>query len=404
MAKILLGITGSIAAVKIISLIHKLTQNGHECSVIVTHDGLNFVTPISIMAMGAKVFTDACDSNSSKVMEHINLAKWAEFILIVPCSANTIAKLAHGFADNLLLATVLASDVKPIIVPAMNQQMWKNQFTQNNITILNQMGIEFWGPVIGLQACGDNDIGRMLEVDAIYSKFEELHNDNSKKRSKLLHGLTLVITAGATSENIDPVRYITNRSSGKMGYAIAKEAVKYGAKVILISGNVSIEKPNGLMKFISITTADEMLYHCIENATNCDIFIGCAAVCDYKISNYSPQKIKKTHHPLTLDLIPNPDIIATIKNIYPNLFIVGFAAETENVVDNAIVKLKQKNLDIIIANDVSNGRVFDQNMNQVTLINKKLDKINTNYIKKDNLASLILEFIAINLTYNLKII
>jgi phosphopantothenoylcysteine decarboxylase/phosphopantothenate--cysteine ligase len=398
MAKVLLGITGSIAAVKTIGLIHKLTQNGHECSVIITSDGLNFVTPTSLIAMGAKVFTDDWVDNPTKVMEHINLAKWAEFILIVPCSGNTIAKLAHGFADNLLLATILASEVKPIIVPAMNQQMWKNQFTQNNINILKQIGIEFWGPIIGLQACGDNDIGRMLEVDVIYSKFIELCNDQSIIRSQLLEGLTLVITAGATIENIDPVRYITNRSSGKMGYAIAKEAVKYGAKVILISGNVNIDKPNGLMKFISISTADEMLHHCIENTTSCDVFIGCAAVCDYKIANYNPQKIKKKHHSLTLDLIPNPDIIATIKIKYPNLFVVGFAAETENVIDNAIAKLKQKKLDMIIVNDVSNERVFNQDMNQITIINTKLDQITTNYIKKDNLAHLILETIANNLS------
>lgn len=399
MAKILIGITGSIAAIKTINLIHMLTQNGHQCKVIVTNDGLNFVTPVSLTAMGAEVFIDDLKLNSAKAMEHINLAKWAEYILIVPASANSIAKLAHGFADNLLMATVLASNVKPIIVPAMNQQMWKNSFTQKNISILKEVGIQFWGPKSGLQACGDNDIGRMLEPDEIYSKFEELENNNNLKANNqdgLLSGLTLIITAGATREAIDPVRYISNHSSGKMGYAIAEQAIKYGAKVILISSKVNIEPPQGLYKFIIAETADDILANSKISAQDCDIFIGCAAICDYKIANYSPQKIKKDGQALTLHLTPNPDIISEIKASYPNLFVVGFAAETENIIDNAITKLKKKNLDMIIANDVSNDRVFGKNMNQITIINKSLHQTITDYSEKKILASLILENIAYN--------
>jgi len=396
MAKILIGITGSIAAIKTVSFIHMLTQNDHQCKVIVTTDGLNFVTPVSLTAMGAEVFVDDLKFNSSKTMEHINLAKWAEHILIVPASANSIAKLAHGFADNLLMATILASNIKPIIVPAMNQQMWKNQFTQKNINILKEIGIEFWGPKSGLQACGDNDIGRMLEADEIFLKFEGLLKTQHSSKSKLLSGLTIVITSGATHEAIDPVRYISNHSSGKMGYAIAEEAIKYGAKVILISGKVNIEPPQGLFKFIIAQTADDMLTHSQAHAKNCDIFIGCAAICDYKVSNYFPQKIKKGGQPLTLDLIPNPDIISAIKATYPDIFVVGFAAETENVINNAITKLKKKNLDMIIANDVSNDLVFDKDMNQITIINKNLQQITSDYTEKRYLASLVLESIAHN--------
>jgi phosphopantothenoylcysteine decarboxylase/phosphopantothenate--cysteine ligase len=351
--------------------------------------------------MGAEVFIDDLHIKPARVMDHINLARWAEYILIVPASANSIAKLAHGFADNLLMATILASSVNPIIVPAMNQQMWKNSFTQKNIITLKQSGIEFWGPRFGLQACGDNDIGRMLEPDEIYDNFKWLlSNKISNYAAKIgsLNGLTIVITAGATLEAIDPVRYISNHSSGKMGYALAEAAIYHGAKVILISGKVEVEAPHGLFKFIVATTANDMLTCAKEHTSTCDIFIGCAAVCDYRVASYSPQKIKKNEQMLTLNLIPNSDIISHIKSTYPDLFVVGFAAETENILENAITKLKKKKLDMVVANDVSCDRVLGKDMNQVTIINKNLNQTTTDYIDKKDLAYLILESIANNLS------
>jgi phosphopantothenoylcysteine decarboxylase/phosphopantothenate--cysteine ligase len=400
MARVLIGITGSIAAIKTINLIHILVQSGHQCKVIVTKDGLNFVTPISLAAMGAQVFIDDLHTNPARVMEHINLARWAEHILIIPASANSIAKLANGFADNLLMATILASSVSPIIVPAMNQQMWKNSFTQRNIAILKEAGIEFWGPQFGLQACGDNDIGRMLEPDEIYDNFKCLLSSkisNAAAKTGSLNGLTMIITAGATVEDIDPVRYISNHSSGRMGYALAEAAIYYGAKVILISGKADIDPPHGLFKFIVAKATNDMLSSAKEQAATCDIFIGCAAICDYRVASYSPQKIKKNEQQLTLNLIPNPDIISQIKSTYPDLFVIGFAAETENIINNAIAKLKKKKLDMIIANDVSGNRAFGTDMNQVTIINKKLNQTATDYTDKKNLAYLILEIIADNL-------
>ena len=251
MAKILIGITGSIAATKTVSLIHMFTKNGHQCKTIITNDGLNFVTSMSVNSMGAEVFIDDLKSNSDNAMKHIDLARWAEYIFIVPASVNTIAKLAHGFADNLLMMTLLASNIKPIIVPAMNQQMWKNTLTQKNILILKDLDIKIWGPKAGLQACGDNDVGRMLEPEEIYSRFMELLKEKSDFLSnKLFKDLKIVITAGSTREAIDPVRYISNYSSGKMGYALAEEALKLGFKITLISGIANIEKPDGQYKSI----------------------------------------------------------------------------------------------------------------------------------------------------------
>lgn len=392
MAKILIGITGSIAATKTIILIHMFTKNGHQCKTIVTNDGLNFVTPMSVNSMGAEVFIDDLKSNSDNAMKHIDLARWAEHIFIVPASANTIAKLAHGFADNLLMMTLLASNIKPIIVPAMNQQMWKNNFTQKNISILKELDIKIWGPKAGLQACGDNDVGRMLEADEIYLKFMELLNEKPDFLSnEVFNDLNIVITAGSTREAIDPVRYIGNHSSGKMGYVLAEEAVKLGFKVTLISGITNIEKPNGLYKFIVAKSAEEMLDCSLAQVKNASIFISCAAISDYKVVNYSAQKIKKTNKVISMKLTLNVDVVSHIKSVFPKLFVVGFAAETENIIDNAIRKLKNKNLDMIIANDVSNGQVFDKDTSQVIIINKELQQFKSECANKRYLAEIILK-------------
>ncbi len=404
--KILIGITGSIAAIKTIELVHKIAQLGHECKIILTRGGANFVTPMSLASMGADVYTDDKINayKTSDIMEHINLAKWADYILIVPASANTIAKLTYGFADNTLTATILASNAPKILIPAMNQQMWKATATQNNISKILQLGFMMWGPASGLQACGDIDVGRMIEVDEILDKLQKLlsskctMSETCQQRQEgpnmneynNLKGKRIVITAGGTIEPLDPVRYISNHSSGKMGYGLAKEAVYRGAEVTLIYGKTTQAIPNGLKDVIHVTTADEMLEASIQHATVTDIFIGCAAVCDYKMKIPNPQKIKKSENNLVLELIKNPDIIARIKQLYPKLFVVGFAAETENIVNYAIDKLVTKNLDMIIANDVSTG-VFGYDTNKIIIIDKERNMFATEELAKEYLAKIILD-------------
>jgi phosphopantothenoylcysteine decarboxylase / phosphopantothenate---cysteine ligase len=412
MAKILLGITGSVAAFKAISLTHKLVGLGHECKVVITPDGLNFVTETSISSMGAAVYTDkGLDyTNPGTVMEHINLAKWADVILIIPASANTIAKCANGFADNLLLTTILASSAPIVIVPAMNQQMWKACTLQRNIKLLiEEFNYVMWGPQYGLQACGDDDIGRMLEVEDIISKLNEMLLSGGNSRYLPLTGLHIVITAGRTIEPIDPVRYISNYSSGKMGYALATAAINRGAQVTLITGGVNIPLPLGLHRVINITNAHDVLAEALMSAKTADVFIGCMAVCDYRVAKISSQKLKKpqitkhnqTDTSLNLELVPNPDIIAEVKRQFPDLFVVGFAAETENLIANAEAKLERKNLDLIVANDVSNGQVFGENETQAVIIAKETKRqpkipatsitpITTAKITKEELASIIL--------------
>jgi phosphopantothenoylcysteine decarboxylase/phosphopantothenate--cysteine ligase len=453
MANIIIGISGSIAAVKSINLIHELVLQGHKCAAIVTTDGLNFVTITALASQGADVYTDDMYQKNghrygnnysyASIMEHINLAKWADLIVVVPASANTIAKLAHGFADNLLTTTILASPVKTlkVIVPAMNGQMWHNPITQDNLKRLQRFGFMQWGPTFGKQACGDVDLGRMLEVADILKHIDDTLNNNSNNkndefnpnnqpdslRNPLNHlpdlpdspylpdsfhvsnspkpflSLHIVITAGGTLEPIDPVRYIANHSSGKMGYSIAEVAINWGAKVTLISGSqVALPIPPGVHKFIKVITADEMLSHVMIESKHADIFIGCAAVSDYKVLYPASQKIKKSGDinssgdiigdvksaKITLELVENPDIIYTIKQTYPNLFVVGFAAETQNIIENATKKMIDKNLDMIIANDVSEGKVFGENEAQVTIITKCNESSNEFVNESDDILDL----------------
>ena len=388
--KILIGITGSIAAIKTLDLIHKLVQTGNECRVIITQDGLNFVTPMSIASMGADVYTDKDNFGYrySEIMEHINLAKWAEYIIVVPTSANSIAKLAHGLSDNLLTATVLASNAKKILVPAMNQQMWKSLATQYNVKKLLEYNFLIWGPVAGLQACGDIEVGRMMGVEEVIANIDSLTTANIK-----LKGKTIIITGGGTIEPIDPVRYISNYSSGKMAYALARVAILMGANVILVSGRVELEPPHGLEKFYSVDTACKM-QNLVENeAKHADLFIACAAVCDYRVKEVSDQKIKKNSDTMMLELIKNPDIVRAVKHNHPELYTVGFAAETQNLIESAVAKLKSKNLDLIIANDVSSG-VFGTEMNQVTIIDKQLNQTELPLGSKSVIATAILDIIA----------
>lgn len=409
MPKLLICITGSIAAVKLPLLIHKLAEKGYVCKVIISKDGLNFVTPMAVSAMGADVYLDDnIDMNSyDQVMQHINLGKWADHILICPASANSIAKLSNGYADNLLTATILASEANKIIIPAMNQLMWKNSLTKKNASMLQEHGFIFWGPASGLQACGDNDIGRMIEVEEILEKMDALVNTHfyAPQSNELaspqnqvpvisnhpsITGKHIVITAGGTKEMIDPVRYISNESSGKMAYALAENAITLGAKVSLISAS-NLPAPAGVT-VIPVSSSTDMLNASLEVAETADIFIGAAAVSDYTVKQYSTKKIKKSGE-ITLDLVPTPDILKAIRTKYPKLFIVGFAAETNNLIQYARDKLINKQLDMIVANDVSNNKVFNQDTNQVRIINKDFTEFASAKESKDRIAKFILQHI-----------
>ncbi len=393
MAKILIGISGSIAAYKVIGLTHTLIKEGHEVKIILTANALNFVTKASFTAFGVQIYTDELSYNDTKeVMQHIILAKWPDIILVVPSGANVIAKIANGIADNLLTSTIIASTAPIFIIPAMNKYMWSNWAVQENVKKLIKNNVNFWGPSFGLQACGDDGLGRMLEIDEILSKI----NQYIELNQSALKGKKIVITAGATKEAIDPVRFISNNSSGKMGYAITQAGVNLGAEIVLISGVVTMNKISGI-KIINVETADEMLKASYEECIDANIFISCAAICDYKISNVSSQKIKKVDNvsnKIILELELVPDIIKSVKEKYPNIYAVGFAAETNNLLEYAKEKLIKKNLDLIIANDVSNGKVFNSDYSEAYILDKNNNCEHIKYSLKENVAASIVHAIA----------
>ncbi|MBX9599142.1 MAG: bifunctional phosphopantothenoylcysteine decarboxylase/phosphopantothenate--cysteine ligase CoaBC [Burkholderiales bacterium] len=368
MAKILIGISGSIAAYKTILYLRELRKLNHQCKVILTAGGAQFVTANLIAALGCEVYCDESInlSKTEQAMLHIDLAKWADRFIIAPLSAHTLAKLAHGFADNLLTQAVLAYDasIQPIyLAPAMNQQMWHNLATQANLQLLKERNFEIWEPASGLQACGDNGTGRMIEAEQLVKLTEQTLAPPS------LLGKKIIITLGATVEPIDPVRYISNHSSGKMGLALINAALNRGAQVTAIHGKLAINLPDHpYLQKIKALSADEMLEHALTHSIDTDMIIACAAVADYKVANYAPQKIKKNGERITLELIKNPDIISIVKEKFPQLLSVGFAAETEQVIEHAQAKLKTKNLDAIIANNVSQQQVFDQDNTVVNII------------------------------------
>ena len=375
MKKILIGISGSIAAYKTVLLIRELSQNGYLVKVVLTLGGQRFVTKELIAGLGVDVYTDSTInlSKPEEAMLHINLAKWADLIMIAPASTNTIAKLAAGFADSLLYESILAGSNKPIyLAPAMNYQMYKNPATQANIQILAERGINICKPNEGVQACGDVGQGRMQEADQLQQIIE---NHFQHKALTNLKNKTIVITLGGTIEAIDPVRFISNHSSGKMGLALINAALDAGAKVIAIYGKIDITLPENSLSFTKMPalSATEMLNITLEEGKKANIMIGCAAVCDYKMKEISKEKIKKNspNSPITLELIPNPDIIAETKKSIPSLLCIGFAAETENLIDYAKSKLEKKNLDIIIANPVDNGKAFGKDNNEIHIIDKK---------------------------------
>ena len=359
MANILIGISGSIAAFKSVLLIRQLQTCGHQCKAVITSGGIRFVTPELIAGLGVEVFTDQSVNfaNHNDAMLHINLAKWADVIMIAPASANTMAKIAAGMAEDILSELILAAGSnKCLIAPAMNYQMWSNPITQDNIQRLINYGFKICYPDTGIQACGDFGQGRLAKPEILVQLIEEFFNEKNDvdtidtidtidklNKQQLLCGKTILLTLGATIEAIDPVRYISNHSSGKMGKAIAENALHAGAKVIAIQGNTSVQLiAHPRLKIIGAKTADIMLQQVIAEAQKADIFIACAAVSDYRVTEQSLHKIKKNNQTISLELTKNPDILKTCKEEYPELPCIGFAAETENVIDNAINKLKQK--------------------------------------------------------------
>lgn len=370
--KILVGITGGIAAYKAIELIRHLKKANAEVRVVLTPAAEAFVTPLTLQAIsGNAVSTSLLDPQAELAMGHIELAKWADLVVIAPASADFIARLRVGMGNDLLSTICLATASPILLAPAMNQQMYKQLAVQENIATLIFRGIQFIGPNSGFQACGDVGAGRMSEPEEIYQAVLTHFAQNQD-----LQGLNVTITAGPTREAIDPVRYISNHSSGKMGYSIAKAFAERGANVTLISGPVNLPTPDNVER-IDVQSALEMEQQAVKFAQKSAIFIGCAAVADYRMAEVSNQKIKKTDdsNELTLKLVKNPDIIANVAHLTENRpFVVGFAAETQNVAEYAKSKLQRKNLDMICANDVSGGRVFGQDQNALHLFWKNGEK------------------------------
>ena len=344
--RVILGVTGGIAAYKSAEIVRRLREEGAEVCVIMTNAAQEFITPLTFQALsGRPVRTDLLDANAEAAMGHIELARWADVVLVAPASAEFMANLACGHANDLLTTVCLATSAKIAIAPAMNQQMWLDPATQQNLATIEDRCINVFGPGSGSQACGDYGPGRMLEPVAIVE-----HLANSFE-SNILSGVHILITAGPTHEAIDPVRYFTNYSSGKMGYAIAEAAVDCGAKVTLVSGPTELPAPDRVT-FKSVTTAQEMYECVIAEATNIDMFISNAAVADYRCEKMSPVKMPKEEEELTLTLVRNQDIVASVGGMQNKPFIVGFAAETDGILEKAHRKMQKKGMDIIAANQV----------------------------------------------------
>ena len=362
--KILLCITGGIAAYKTPELTRIFKKNRADVRIIMTESAKEFVASLSLQAVsGNQIHYSLLDEEAELGMSHIELAKWADVILIAPCTAESIARLAQGRANDLMSAVILASDAELFIAPAMNTKMWQDKVTQMNVDTLKIKNINFIGPDSGEQACGDIGEGRMSEPYDIASAIADSFSSSS------LNGKRILITAGPTVEPIDPVRYLTNNSSGKMGYALAEIAYLAGAEVYLISGPVNLKSFEGVNLF-NINTADEMLLEVKNLINEIDIFIGCAAVADFKPIDFNTSKIKKNEDDeISLKLTKNPDILKYASDHMEDKIVIGFSAETDNVIENAKIKLLKKNLNMIICNDVSDKTIgFDSNDNEVHLI------------------------------------
>lgn len=363
--RVLLGVTGGIAAYKSPDLVRRLIECGAEVQVVMTRGAREFVTELTFQAVsGRPVRTELWDPAAEAAMGHIELARWAEEIIIAPASADFIARLAHGLADDLLTTLCLATRAPIAIAPAMNQAMWSNPATQANVSLLRARGVRVLGPAAGEQACGEVGPGRMLEPLEIVQALTQA--PGAAAEPGLFAGVKAVVTAGPTRERIDPVRFITNRSSGKMGYAVAEALRDAGAEVVLISGPVNLAAPHGVQR-VDVESAAEMLAAVQEQLADTQLFVATAAVSDYRAEQIACEKIKKTQAAFSLNLARTPDILATVSARPSPPFLVGFAAETDNVERNALIKLEGKHLDMIAANKVGDGLGFDRDDNALTV-------------------------------------
>ncbi len=385
---ILLGVTGGIAAYKSVVLVRRLKELGANVQVVMTESAQEFITPLTFQAIsGNPVHSSLLDVEAEAAMGHIELARWADAIIIAPATANSMARLANGEADDLLTTICLASNAPLAIAPSMNQAMWSNRATQENLQTLKSRDIEIYGPASGEQACGDVGEGRMLEPEDIVEKLEALFNH------QLLSGVRVMVTAGPTQEAIDPVRYISNHSSGKMGYAIAQAALEAGASVSLISGPCALQA-NNRIQLTHVVSAEEMMTAVHADINDIDIFISVAAVADYRVKQVAEQKLKKHSDSITLELVKNPDILSSVAALDDKPFSVGFAAETEKLEEHARQKLVSKKLDMIVANRVDKSDSgFNSDYNSATVIwgddSQRFEKST-----KSRLASDLLQLIA----------
>ena len=388
--RFVIGITGGIAAYKTIELIRLLRKAGAEVRVVLTPAAAEFVTPLTLQAISGNLVSQSLlDPHAEFAMGHIELAKWANAVLIAPASADFIARFSVGMANDLLSTICLATCAPIFLAPAMNQQMFHQSITQQNLTALKARGVRLIGPNSGVQACGDVGAGRMSEPTEIFTALSDFF-----VQSQDLRDLSVAITAGPTREAIDPVRYISNHSSGKMGFALATAFAERGANVTLISGPVNLLTPQNVTR-VDVTSAQEMCQAALKSAVENQIFIGCAAVADYRLAEVSAQKIKKSDEELSLKLIRNPDIISAVAHLSENRpFTVGFAAETQNLVDYAQDKLQRKNLDMICANDVSGGQAFNTDENMLQLFWKTGGKTLSLKSKTDLARELATEIVA----------
>lgn len=386
--KILLGVCGGVAAYKSVYLVRELIRLGAEVKVVMTQSAQQFISPLLMQAVsGNDVRTDLFDLQAERAMGHIELARWADYLIIAPATANCLAKMAVGIADDLLSTLYLVAEIPVFVCPAMNHSMWAHEATQLNYERLKARGVFLVGPEEGSQACGEFGLGRVSESDAIISalRLYEVHG--------LLVGKKIVITAGPTRESLDPVRYLSNYSSGKMGYALAEAAFMAGAEVTLISGPTHLEVSAGIQR-VCVESAQEMCDAVMQSLCPESLFIGAAAVADYRAQELSIDKIKKKDNAsLTLNLVKNVDILAEVAVNKKAAFVVGFAAETTDLLQHARDKLQQKQVDMIIANQVGKGLGFEKDTNQVTVITKK-DSFDLPLTHKTRLAGKLIAIIA----------
>lgn len=388
--KVLLGVSGGIAVYKALDVISRLKKKGIEVKVIMTKSATEFVTPLSFQSLSENpVVIDMFDEPKAWEIQHISLAKWADLVVVVPATANIIGKVANGIADDMLSTTIMATKAEVIFCPAMNTNMYENKIVRKNMATLKDLGYGFINPASGRLACGDIGRGKLENTEIIAEKI--IKKLSSKSRD--FEGKNVLVTAGPTIVPIDPVRYLTNRSTGKMGYEIAKEARDRGANVTLISGPTSLDIPTGV-NFIKVNTNEEMLNAVLDNFNDSNIVVKSAAVADFNVKEYSKEKIKKTDSNLVIELERDKDILETLGKQKTNQIIVGFAAESSNVIENAKAKLKRKNIDYIVANDItSNDTGFASDDNKVTIISSLGDVISLDKMSKREVAKNIFDMI-----------